>query len=91
MRKIFGIKHVGIFFPLIVLEDNCFHYKNKQYSWDSILAIKRGDDIFSSFIRYPSTTILLSDGVILRIPAILVEQNTNKILRDLPIEYNNSA
>ena len=91
MRRIYGIKHVGIFTPLIILEDECFYFKNKQYAWDSILAIKRSDDIFSRFIRYPSTTILLGDGVILRIPAILQEIDKEKKYNSILLSNKNSA
>ena len=74
MNKTFGVRQLGIFIPTVILEEDCFYYKNKRYSWGDILAIKRGDDAFSQFLRYPSATILLSDGVILRIPTTLKDK-----------------
>ena len=41
MRRTFGIKHAGIYFrPIIVVDDDCFYYKKRRYSWDEVAAIK---------------------------------------------------
>lgn len=89
MKRIFGIRQVGVFSTILTLDDDCFYHKNKRYIWENILAIKREDDFFSKFLRYPSTTVLLSDGVILRIPTALQEKDINENFKFIP--FGNDA
>jgi len=60
----------------MTVENNGFVYKGKPYGWNDVIAIKRSDDMTDNFGRFPSTTILLSDGCIIRLPTTLEEKNT---------------
>ena len=85
MKRIFGVKHAGIYFKTIItIEDNYLYHKGKRYTREDIIAIKRGDDLLASFMRYPSSTVLLRDGVILRIPVTLQEKNVHDSIRFAP-------
>ncbi|OPX99468.1 MAG: hypothetical protein A4E62_00133 [Syntrophorhabdus sp. PtaU1.Bin002] len=92
-RRVFGVKHCGVFFhTLLIIEDNTFFHKDKQHKWTDIVAVKRDDGIFSAFMRYPSTTILLNDGSIIRIPAILEERKGGKRgIQFSVFDYTNKA
>lgn len=83
-KKVFGNRQLGVFFTSIILEEDGFSHKNKRYIWENILAIKRSDDAFSNFLRYPSTTILLNDGVIIRIPTTLEDKEKNDTFKFVP-------
>src|SRR6266542_3331659 len=75
MKRYFGVRQLGFFISMLIVEGNGFYYKNKRYAWDDIVAIKRNDDLFAKLLRFPSTTVLLSDGVIIIVPATLQERN----------------
>jgi len=91
MRREFGVKQLGFFISMIILEDNCFFYKNKRYAWKDILVIKRADDLFSEFLRFPSTIVLLSDGTIFRVPVVLQEKDVKNKVNFLPYGYEKSS
>lgn len=88
-KRIFGTRQLGFFATTVIFEDDGFYHKNKRYNWEDILTIKREDDFFSKFLRYPSTTVLLNDGVILRIPTALQEKYINENFKFIP--FGNAA
>lgn len=84
MKREFGVKQVGFFISMFIVEDKGFCYKNKKYAWGDIIAIKRDDDFFAKLLRCPSSTILLSDGTTIIVPATLeVRNNKTKTGSDL--------
>lgn len=74
MKRIFGVRQVGFFTTRIIIDEGGFIYKGRPYAWKDIIAIKRSDDFFDSFMRHPSTSVLLNDGVIMRFPITLEEK-----------------
>lgn len=79
MTRTFGVRQIGIFFEKLRLEDHCFYYKGKEYKWSDVVAIKRSDDLINMLSRFPSSTILLNDGNIIRLPIILSESGKTTV------------
>lgn len=77
-KRIFGIRQVGFFVPTLTIEKDGFVYKDNRYGWDNIVTIKRSDTFADNLGRFPSTTILLSDGNIIRLPITLEEKHTKE-------------
>ena len=75
MTRIFGVRQVGFFIARITIVEGGFIYNGKQYGWNDIIAIKGADGLFDDFMRQPSTSVLLNDGVIMRFPITLEEKN----------------
>ena len=90
MKREFGVRQIGVFAPWFIIDDNHFCYKGKKYNWSDIISLKRSDDIGAKLLRFPSTTILLNDGRIIIITAILEEKSSNRFyLLHKPIyKYN---
>lgn len=74
-KRIFGIRHVGFFVATLIIENDGFIYKDHKYGWKDIITIKRSDTFADNLGRFPSTTVLLSDGKIIRLPITLEEKN----------------
>ena len=91
MKRIFGTKNLVFFTPIIILEDDSFRYKGKQYILQNIVTIERADDTVSNFFRNPSTIILLSDGVIIRLPITLEEKNVKQTHDFMEYGYSKSS
>jgi hypothetical protein len=92
MKAELGVRQVGFFISMFIVEDNGFYYKNKRYDWSDVIAIKRNDDLLAKMLRFPSTTILLRDGVVIIIPATLKERKSKtkngSSHRHSKMEYN---
>jgi hypothetical protein len=90
MVREFGVRQVGLFVQMFAIDEHCIYIKNKKYFWNDVISIKRNDDIFASFLRYPSTTIVLKDARIIIIPETLEERSCNKFGfgQDGNYEYN---
>lgn len=91
MKRTFGIRHIGIFSPLIVMEEDGFIYKNKKYKWEDILLIKRDDSIVSALARYPSIALLICDGTIIRVPSIIEEKDRHEGFKFQAFKFRNKA
>lgn len=74
-KRIFGIRHVGFFVATLIMENDGFVYKGHKYGWNDIITMKRSDTFADNLGRFPSTTVLLSDGNIIRLPITLEEKN----------------
>ena len=90
MTKLYGVRHAGIFSPLLQIIDGGFIYKRKNYKWEDIVALKCDHEL-PMLARYPSTTILLSDATMLRIPAIIEEKGKYEGLKFHPLCSKNKA
>lgn len=73
--RIFGVRQIGFFVEKLKISNDGFTYKNRRYGWAAVVTVKRSDDIINVLSRYPSSTILLEDGKIIRLPVILEEKN----------------
>lgn len=92
MSKIYGVRHIGIYCPIIQVSDDGFIHENKQYKWEDIIVLKREDDVVTAFLtRTPSTTILLKDSSIIRIPTTVEEKGKAEWSKFRLFAYKNEA
>jgi hypothetical protein len=66
MKRVFGHRHLGLFFrPLVEIGDGSLTYKGKKYSWDDVASVKSFNprhDASALFLNWPRTVVTLNDG-----------------------------